>query len=96
MLLLVEVILENHREADFERFLAAIRKRNEVLECYKIGGRIIRRSLKHPDKLDAGTYDPHKIVEIFERHGFIWGGKWYHYDTMHFEYRPELLPPGSK
>ncbi len=34
---------------------------------------------------------PHKIVEIFERHGFIWGGKWYHYDTMHFEYRPELL-----
>lgn len=34
---------------------------------------------------------PHEIVEIFERHGFIWGGKWYHYDTMHFEYRPELL-----
>ncbi len=34
---------------------------------------------------------PRPIVEIFERHGFIWGGKWYHYDTMHFEYRPELL-----
>ncbi|QPF84335.1 M15 family metallopeptidase [Bradyrhizobium genosp. L] len=34
---------------------------------------------------------PPEIVEIFERHGFIWGGKWYHYDTMHFEYRPELL-----
>lgn len=34
---------------------------------------------------------PLKIVEIFEKHGFIWGGKWYHYDTMHFEYRPELL-----
>ncbi len=34
---------------------------------------------------------PAKIVQIFERHGFIWGGKWYHYDTMHFEYRPELL-----
>nr|WP_251827641.1 M15 family metallopeptidase [Methylovulum psychrotolerans] len=34
---------------------------------------------------------PQKIVEIFEKHGFIWGGKWYHYDTMHFEYRPELL-----
>jgi hypothetical protein len=32
-------------------------------------------------------------VEVFERHGFIWGGKWNHYDTMHFEYRPELLPP---
>lgn len=34
---------------------------------------------------------PLEIVDIFERHGFIWGGKWHHYDTMHFEYRPELL-----
>jgi hypothetical protein len=34
---------------------------------------------------------PYKIVAIFEKHGFIWGGKWYHFDTMHFEYRPELL-----
>jgi hypothetical protein len=34
---------------------------------------------------------PEQIVTIFEKHGFIWGGKWYHYDTMHFEYRPELL-----
>jgi len=34
---------------------------------------------------------PQGIVDIFERNGFIWGGKWYHYDTMHFEYRPELL-----
>lgn len=36
---------------------------------------------------------PLEIVSIFEKHGFIWGGRWYHYDTMHFEYRPELLPP---
>jgi peptidoglycan LD-endopeptidase CwlK len=34
---------------------------------------------------------PIEIVLIFEKYGFIWGGKWYHYDTMHFEYRPELL-----
>jgi len=34
---------------------------------------------------------PPQIVELFEKHGFIWGGKWYHYDTMHFEYRPELF-----
>jgi hypothetical protein len=34
---------------------------------------------------------PWEIVRIFEAHGFIWGGKWYHYDTMHFEYRPELV-----
>ena len=34
---------------------------------------------------------PQEIVTIFENHGFIWGGKWYHFDTMHFEFRPELL-----
>jgi hypothetical protein len=39
---------------------------------------------------------PFEIVAAFEHHGFIWGGKWYHYDTMHFEYRPELLPRRSR
>lgn len=34
---------------------------------------------------------PGAIGEIFERHGFIWGAKWYHVDSMHFEYRPELI-----
>jgi D-alanyl-D-alanine carboxypeptidase len=34
---------------------------------------------------------PTEIGEIFERHGFIWGAKWYHFDTMHFEYRPEII-----
>lgn len=34
---------------------------------------------------------PQIIVDIFEKYGFIWGGKWYHFDTMHFEYRPELI-----
>jgi hypothetical protein len=34
---------------------------------------------------------PREIVAIFEKHGFIWGGAWYHFDTMHFEYRPEIL-----
>ncbi len=38
---------------------------------------------------------PMKIVDAFERHGFIWGGRWYHYDTMHFEYRPELIAIGK-
>ena len=38
---------------------------------------------------------PNEIVSIFERHGFIWGGKWYHFDTMHFEYRPELIEIGK-
>lgn len=34
---------------------------------------------------------PREIVEVFERHGFIWGGKWGHFDILHFEYRPELI-----
>jgi hypothetical protein len=37
---------------------------------------------------------PAEIVAVFEKHGFIWGGKWHHYDTMHFEYRPEILAAG--
>jgi hypothetical protein len=39
---------------------------------------------------------PQAIVEAFEAEGFIWGGRWYHYDTMHFEYRPELLDPACR
>lgn len=41
---------------------------------------------------------PYEIARIFERHGFIWGAKWYHFDSMHFEYRPELLgqPPKAR
>ena len=33
---------------------------------------------------------PPKVVRAFEEEGFIWGGKWYLFDTMHFEYRPEF------
>lgn len=53
------------------------------------GGRIAREGA--PD-IRYRNAIPQEIVDIFERHGFIWGGKWYHYDTMHFEYRPELNP----
>jgi len=38
---------------------------------------------------------PFEIVEAFEAERFIWGGKWFHYDTMHFEYRPELFPSSA-
>lgn len=34
---------------------------------------------------------PSEVIEAFEEHGFIWGGKWFYFDTIHFEYRPELL-----
>jgi len=49
---------------------------------------------KMSDRGEAGKVEidevPGSLVDIFERHGFIWGGKWHHFDTMHFEYRPEF------
>ncbi|MFT9493472.1 M15 family metallopeptidase [Anaerosolibacter sp.] len=34
---------------------------------------------------------PREVVKIFENHGFVWGGKWSHFDILHYEYRPELI-----
>ena len=34
---------------------------------------------------------PDAFIAAFEKHGFIWGGKWSYFDTIHFEYRPEIL-----
>ena len=34
---------------------------------------------------------PQRVIDIFEKYGFIWGGKWVIYDNMHFEYHPELI-----
>lgn len=42
-------------------------------------------------KLGFKSKIPIELVKIFEKNGFIWGGRWYHYDTMHFEYRPEMF-----
>ena len=36
-------------------------------------------------------HPPETVIKIFEEHGFAWGGKWNRFDTMHFEYRPEIL-----
>jgi hypothetical protein len=33
---------------------------------------------------------PEGVIRLFEDEGFTWGGKWALYDTMHFEFRPEL------
>jgi hypothetical protein len=38
---------------------------------------------------------PVAVIRIFEEQGFIWGGRWSRYDTMHFEYHPELLVLGT-
>lgn len=34
---------------------------------------------------------PKELVEAFENNNFIWGGKWNHFDILHFEYRPEII-----
>jgi hypothetical protein len=34
---------------------------------------------------------PPVIIAVFEKHGFIWGGRWLHFDTGHFEFRPEII-----
>ncbi len=37
-------------------------------------------------------WQPHPaLVRAFEAEGFVWGGKWLLFDTIHFEYRPEIL-----
>ena len=51
------------------------------------------------DELDTLQFQnriPDEIIMCFERHGFISGAKWYHFDTMHFEFRPELLYHGRE
>ncbi|ULH15767.1 M15 family metallopeptidase [Deinococcus sp. KNUC1210] len=48
------------------------------------GYREFQRGIPYSNRL------PQAVVWAFERHGFVWGGRWYHSDTMHFEYRPEL------
>ncbi len=34
---------------------------------------------------------PKELVKVFENNGFVWGGKWEHFDILHFEYRPEII-----
>ncbi|MDR0784741.1 MAG: M15 family metallopeptidase [Treponema sp.] len=36
-------------------------------------------------------HPPNAVIEAFEAYGFVWGGKWLFFDTMHFEYRPEIF-----
>ena len=36
-------------------------------------------------------HPPGEVIHAFESFGFVWGGKWRYFDTMHFEYRPEIL-----
>jgi len=39
----------------------------------------------------ARYHPPDEVIRAFESFGFIWGGKWPNFDTMHFEYHPEVF-----
>ena len=61
------------------------------------GHQFVHLNVVLPDDGDSELADfvkrwqpPPKVVRAFEQEGFIWGGKWYLFDTMHFEYRPEF------
>lgn len=45
----------------------------------------------HRTPLEQRWSPPAVVIEVFERHGFLWGGKWAHFDNIHFEYRPEIV-----
>lgn len=91
-----------------ERFLAYLKPSAGTYNCRNIAGTeqasahgygiAIDIATKHSDywrwsRTGYRNQVPPEIVDVFERHGFVWGGKWKHFDTMHFEYRPELLAP---
>ncbi len=87
------------------RFVEGTRSRS--LHSYGLAVDLIPRSYKGKNAYwmwaMAGTPDwwtisyakrwmlPLPVVRAFERQGFVWGGKWLYFDTMHFEYRPEIL-----
>ncbi len=66
-------------------FAAAIDINNKYADYWRWAGGKPGNVPKYKNRI------PLEIVAIFEKHGFIWGGRWYHFDTMHFEYRPEMI-----
>ena len=66
-----------------------------LLTKYKQKCQNLQDSLSKDFLAGASVYDlmlkRSAVIDTFEKYGFIWGRKWYHYDAMHFEYRPELL-----
>lgn len=58
---------------------------NTAFSKYWLWDKKEREEYKHENQI------PLEIIQAFESEGFIWGGRWWHYDTMHFEYRPEII-----
>jgi hypothetical protein len=45
------------------------------------------RSIPHERRYNP----PDAVIRAFESFGFFWGGYWLPFDTIHFEYRPEVF-----
>ncbi len=63
----------------------------EGLDVYWRWSRVYNRDGWDRIPLEQRWSPPQAVIEIFEKHGFVWGGKWAHFDNIHFEYRPEIL-----
>jgi hypothetical protein len=60
-------------------------------QVYWRWSRVFNRQNWHRIPLSERWNPPGAVIAAFEAHGFIWGGKWPHFDQIHFEYRPEIL-----
>jgi len=60
-------------------------------QVYWRWSRVFNRENWHEIPLSQRWAPPQAVVQAFERHGFVWGGKWAFFDQIHFEYRPEIL-----
>ncbi|MDR3171648.1 MAG: M15 family metallopeptidase [Treponema sp.] len=67
--------------------LMKLQQGKETYWLWTRGKGIDWRTVPEEDKLNP----PRSVIRAFEEEGFIWGGKWPWYDTMHFEYHPELI-----
>jgi hypothetical protein len=45
----------------------------------------------HLIPLEQRWSPPQAVIDAFEENGFVWGGKWVHFDAIHFEYAPEII-----
>lgn len=85
----IDLVYDNYWQA---RFRPGGRRQRGTTDCRgKQPAFLHRHTGKYFHRHKYRNTMPRAIVRIFEAHGFIWGGAWYHYDTMHFEYRPELI-----
>lgn len=80
------VNVPNMERLSVHAFAIAIELRPEVADHWlknRVGPR--RKRIRYRNRVPA------EIVAAFERHGFIWGGRWHRYETGHFEYRPAMI-----